>query len=74
MRGVRGRPGFRRREKIAGIGGPRRHAASLQRGRASSENHRYAMDEGASRVRENVLVLLVGFSGTRMAHLTYSSV
>ena len=47
-------------EKIAGIGRTRRHGASLQRGRASSENHRYPRDEGASRVSENVLLPLSG--------------
>src|SRR5882762_3284284 len=37
VRGVRGRRGFRRREKISGVAGTRRHRASLQRGRGSSE-------------------------------------
>jgi hypothetical protein len=59
--GVGGGRGFRCGDKIAGIGRTRRHGASLQRGRASSENHRYLMDEGASGVSENVLLPLVGF-------------
>src|SRR6202040_1858816 len=58
--GVGGGRGFRCGEKIAGIGRTRRHGMSLQRGRASSENHRYPMDEGASRVSENVLLPLSG--------------
>jgi hypothetical protein len=72
--GVRGRRGFRRGEKIAGIGRTRRHRASLQRRRGSSEDHRYLMDEDGSKVRENILLPVVGFSGTWMAHLAYSSV
>src|SRR5258708_20511504 len=59
--GMGGGRGFRFGEKIAGIGRTRRHGWSLQRGRASSENHRYPMDEGASRVSENVLLPLFGF-------------
>src|ERR1700719_3318882 len=39
--GVGSGRGFRCGEKIAGIGRRRRHGWSLQRGRASSENHRY---------------------------------